>query len=246
MRWLLRPISFLETCRRRHGDAFSVRFLGFRSPLVMLSSPEALSTLYGERGHGLPPGRTVTLQPIVGPRSVLLLEGAEHLPRRRLMLTAFHGDRMRGYEGIVRDAAERELARWPAGEPFAVHPSMQAVTLDVILRAVFGLTAGQRRETLRARLRALLAETASTGAALAVLLRSAPLERIERLSRQIDELLLAEIAERRAADDGGGDICSELIAARFEDGGGMDDGEVRDQLLTLLLAGHETTATGLA
>src|SRR6202000_2252748 len=86
MRWLLRPISFLEACRRRYGDAVSVTFLRFQSPVVMISSPEALKALYSERGHTLPPGRTLSLRPIVGPRSVLLLEGADHLSRRRLML----------------------------------------------------------------------------------------------------------------------------------------------------------------
>src|SRR3954471_25045336 len=94
-RWLLRPISFLEACRRRYGDAFSVRFLGFQTPMVMVSDPDAIRALYSERGHGLPPGRTLSLRPIMGPRSVLLLEGAEHLSRRRVMLPPFHGDRMR-------------------------------------------------------------------------------------------------------------------------------------------------------
>ena len=95
MRWLVRPIAFLEACRRRYGDAFSVRFLGFETPLVMVSKPEVLRALYSESGHGLPPGRTLSLRPITGPRSVLLLDGAEHLSRRRVMLPPFHGDRMR-------------------------------------------------------------------------------------------------------------------------------------------------------
>ena len=112
-RWLLRPISFLESCRRRFGDAFSVTFLGFTTPMVMLSDPEAIRQLYSEREHGLPPGRTVALLPVLGPRSVLLLEGAEHLQRRRLMLPPFHGERMRAYESTVTDLAESEIATWP-------------------------------------------------------------------------------------------------------------------------------------
>ncbi len=109
-RWLLRPIAFLERCRRRFGDTFSVSFLGFETPMVMLSSPEAIRALYSERGHGLPPGRSVSLLPIVGARSVLLLEGSEHLARRRVLLPPFHGDRMRAYEQIVRESARREIA----------------------------------------------------------------------------------------------------------------------------------------
>src|SRR5213075_1516482 len=112
-RWLLRPIAFMEACRRRFGDAFSVTFLGFQTPMVMLSDPEAIRALYSERGHGLPPGRTLSLRPVLGERSVLLLEGREHLERRRVMLPPFHGERMRAYEPIVRAVAERELADWP-------------------------------------------------------------------------------------------------------------------------------------
>ena len=207
VRWLLRPIAFLEACRRRHGDAFSVRFLGFQTPMVMISGPEAIRALYSEAGHGLPPGRTLSLRPIMGPRSVLLLEGAEHLSRRRVMLPAFHGDRMRAYEATVREAAEREIARWPTDRPFAVHPSMQAVTLEVILRAVFGVDDAQRRQRLREQLVDLLRSTASAGLQFSVLLSRRlgtpdPLLSLQAQMAQIDELLLDEISARRADVDG--------------------------------------------
>jgi cytochrome P450 family 135 len=245
-RWVARPIRFLEDCRRRYGDVFSVTFQGFRTPLVMVSRPDVIRALYGERRHGLPPGRTVTLQPLVGPRSLLLLEGDEHLSRRKLMLPPFHGERMRTYEGVMREAAARELARWPEGRAFAVHPGMQAITLDVILRAVFGVADAERRERLRTLLANLLAATTSTALQVSVMFgRRRPLERLHDMALAIDDLLLAEIALRRGSG-GGEDICSLLVGARFEDGGGMDDREVRDQLMTLLIAGHETTATGLA
>jgi cytochrome P450 len=249
LRWLLRPISFLESCRRQFGDAFSVRFLGFRTPLVMIADPDAIQALYSVREHGLPPGRTLALLPIVGPRSLLLLEGREHLARRRLMLPPFHGERMRAYESIVRDAVARDVERWPVGQSFALHPRMQAITLDVILHAVFGVTDRGRRARLAERLGQLLAGTASLRLQFGVLLSRRvsgpdPLARLQALRREIDLLLAEEIAERRA--DPRDDILSMLIAARFEDGDAMDDGELRDQLMTLLLAGHETTATGLA
>jgi cytochrome P450 len=243
LRWLLRPISFLESCRRKFGDTFSVQFLGFETPMVMLSDPEAIRALYGNAEHGLPPGRTIALLPILGPRSLLLLEGREHLARRKLMLPPFHGERMRTYEATVREVVARDIDAWPEGEPFAVHPRMQGVTLEVILRAVFGVTDPTRRARLAERVGQLLADTAAWSLQLAVLLSRRfngpdPLAKLQGQRREIDALLDVEIAERRA--DPRDDILSMLIVA------GMDDAEIRDQLMTLLLAGHETTATGLA
>ena len=252
-RWALRPIAFLEACRRRYGDAFSVRFLGFQSPLVMISHPEAIKALYTSRESGLPPGRTVALEPVMGSRSVLLLEGREHLSRRKLMLPPFHGERMRAYESVITEATRSEIESWPLDTPFAIHSRMQAVTLEVILRAVFGVSDARRLAVLRRALVEMLAKMASVRLQLRVPLARRlggpdPLEEIRQDGRAADELLYAEIAERRA-DPGLSertDILSLLVAARFEDGGHMSDEELRDQLITLLLAGHETTATGLA
>jgi cytochrome P450 len=249
LRWLLRPISFMESCRRRFGDAFSVRFLGFQTPTVMLSDPDAIRALYTEPQHRLPPGRAVTLRPIMGARSLLLLEGREHLARRRLMLPPFHGERMRAYESTVREVVAREVEGWPERRPFALHPRMQAVTLEVILRAVFGMTDPVRRARLAGSLVRLLADTASGGLQLHTMVARRlggpdPLTRLQALRAEIDVLLAEEISVRR--DEPGEDILSLLIAARFEDGEPMGDAEIRDQLMTLLLAGHETTATGLA
>ena len=181
LHWLLRPISFLESCRRRFGDAFSVRFLGFQTPMVMLSDPEAIRALYANSEHGLPPGRTLALRPILGARSLLLLEGREHIARRRLMLPPFHGERMRAYEETVRSVVERDVATWPEGEPFALHPRMQRVTLEVILRAVFGVTDEARRERLAGLLGGLLADTASARLQFGVAARP-PLRRPDPLA----------------------------------------------------------------
>ena len=248
-RWLLRPISFLESCRKRFGEAFSVRFLGFTTPMVMLSDPAAIRALYTERRHALPPGRGVALLPVVGSRSVLLLEGSEHLARRKLMLPPFHGERMRAYESIVREVVERDVATWPAGQELSVHPRMQAVTLEVIVRAVFGVTDPARGERLRDLLRSLLDATASFGLQFGFMLARrlgapGPARELRALRAEIDALLLEEIAARRGTP--GEDILSMLLQARFEDGEPMGDQEVCDQLVTLLVAGHETTATALA
>jgi cytochrome P450 len=253
IRWLTRPVGLMESCRRRYGDAFSLTFLGFRSPMVLLSDPDAIRELYGEREHGLPPGRTATLLPVMGAHSVLLLEGAAHLERRRLMLPSFHGERLRTYETAIREIAEVEVARWPVDQPFALHPRMRAITFEVILRVVFGVTDPGRHERLGELLPRLLGETSSAGLSFRVLLARRfgwrdPLEGLAGLTGEIDATLFEEIAERRSGGGrgDGGEVLSLLMAARFEDGSEMSDRELRDQLVTLLLAGHETTATALA
>ena len=252
LRWLFAPIEFMEACRRRFGDAFSVRFLGFETPMVMLADPQAIRALYAEPAHGLPPGRTVALRPIMGARSVLLLEGAAHLERRRLMLPAFHGERIRAYEATMREIVEAEIDRWPLGAELALDTRMRAITLEVILRVVFGVTDPARLERLRELLPRLLEGTASIALSLRVMLarrrgRPDPLASFADLSAEIDEVLMEDIAARR--NGGGnqrGEVLSLLLAARLEDGSAMSDRELRDQLVTLLLAGHETTATALA
>src|SRR4051794_15566901 len=243
----------MESCRRRFGDAFSVTFMGFQSPMVMLSDPASIQALYTNPKHALPPGRTIALLPVMGPRSVLLLEGPDHLARRRVMLPPFHGERMQAYEETVRDIAVGEIESWPPGAELSLHPRMQAITLEVILQAVFGVTDDQRRERLRVLLPQLLDSTSSVSLQFKVLLsrrfeRLDPLGFVRELSAEIDDLLYAEIAERRRDPELAerADILSQLALARFEDGEGMSDQELRDQLVTLLLAGHETTATALA
>ncbi len=252
-RWLVRPIAFLQSCRSRFGETFTVQFLGSQTPFVMTSDPDAIRALYSRREHGLPLGRTFALRPVMGPRSVLLLEGAEHLERRRLMLPMFHGQRMLAYADTVHEIAEREIESWPLEKPFALHPRMQGVTLEVILRTVFGVTDSRRGDRLRRLLPHLLENISSPNVQFRVMLarqfnRPGPRAQLHDLTREIDDALLPEIAERRADPAVGdrGDILSMLTSARFEDGSAMDDRELRDQLVTLLLAGHETTATALA
>jgi cytochrome P450 len=243
----------MQECREKLGDSFSVKFLGFERPMVMISDPEAIKALYTERANGLPPGRNIVLEPIMGSRSVLLLEGDDHLARRKLMLPAFHGERMRSYQPVVEEIVAAEIDSWPIGEEFPIHSRMQAVTLEVILRVVFGVADGPRLEQLRGMLSKVLMETASPVAQLVGLATRrfggrGPWAKFESQLKAVDELLYAEIAERRS--DSGledrDDILSSLMLARFEDGEAMSDSELRDQLMTLLLAGHETTATALA
>ena len=252
-RWVRRPLELFEDCDRRYGDFFTLRLAGF-DPMVFTSDPDAVRALFAaDRDNRLPAGRTFVLEPIMGPRSVLLQEGDEHLRRRKLMLPAFHGERMRNYEGLITSITDREVAAWPDGQSFTLHPRFQALTLEVILAAVFGVVEGERADRLREHLGRVLYLTSSPSAMAIGLFtrrlgRFAPIRSFERLIERIDVLLGAEIAERRRASNLSDreDILSMLVEARFDDGTGMDDGEIRDQLMTLLLAGHETTATALA
>lgn len=250
-RVLVRPLPFLETWRRELGGTFQASIAG-PGELIFISDPESLKRLFGaDRVNTIAPGRNLILRPLLGPGSLLLQEDEEHLRRRKLMLPPFHGERMRAYEGVIAEATERAIATWPVGEPFRLHPSMQAITLEVILRAVFGVEDSARRRELSEALVWILTATASVravGFLFPQLRRVPPYRRLAERTRRIDEILAAEIAERRQAPDldEREDILSMLIQARFDDGAGMDDAELRDQLMTLLLAGHETTATALA
>jgi cytochrome P450 len=253
LRWTLRPLAFMNECRERYGDSFSLRFLGFERPMVMISDPAAIKALYMERENGLPPGRNIILEPILGSRSLLLQEGAEHLARRRLMLPSFHGERMRSYEAVLDEIVSAEIDSWPLEREFPIHSRMQATTLEAILRIVFGVADGPRLERLRGVLSTVLTETASPRSQLISLATRRfrggnAFARYESQLKEVDDLLFAEIAEHRTRPDLADreDILSMLMLAEFEDGGTMSDRELRDQLMTLLLAGHETTATALA
>jgi cytochrome P450 family 135 len=253
LRWTFRPLPFMQECRERYGDSFSLRFLGFERPMVLISDPAAIKALYTERSHGLPPGRNIILEPILGSRSLLLQEGAEHLARRRLMLPSFHGERMRSYEAALTEIATAEIDSWALHREFPIHSRMQTVTLEAILRIVFGVSQGERLERLRGMLATVLQETASPRAQLVGLATRrfggrGPWARFEGQLKAADELMYAEIAEHREKPDlqEREDILSMLMTAQFEDGERMTDTELRDQLMTLLLAGHETTATALA
>jgi cytochrome P450 family 135 len=250
-RFLVRPVPFFESWRRDLGETFAARLIG-PGDVVFVSDPESLKRLFSaDRVNTIAPGRNVALRPLLGSRSLLLQEGEEHMRRRKLMLPPFHGERMRAYESMIAEVTEAAIAGWPLGTPFPLHPSMQAITLEVIMRAVFGVTDAARLDQLREGLLAILGESASPTAIGLVMPGVRRLRRYRSFGERVadtDELLAAEIAQRRADPglDEREDILSMLIAARFDDGSGMDDGELRDQLMTLLLAGHETTATGLA
>ncbi len=250
-RFMVRPVAFFEHWRRKLGETFAARLLG-PGDVVFLSDPDSLKALFSaDRVNTIAPGRNIVLRPLLGPQSLLLQVDDEHLRRRRLMLPPFHGERMRAYEQTIAEVTAAEIAKWPRDSEFAVHPSMQAITLEVIMRAVFGVTDPARLAALRESLIALLTESASPsafGLLIPPLRRLRRYRDFERHAARADELLYAEIRERQRDPelDQREDILSMLVAAEFEDGSKLDERELRDQLLTLLLAGHETTATALA
>jgi cytochrome P450 len=246
--WWTRTVPLFERCRARYGTRFTLRLLQ-SPPTVHLSDPAEVKELFTAPPEMLHPGEGARiLEPVVGANSVILLDERAHLSQRKLMLPAFHGERMEALTGLLEDVTEREVAAWPLGEPVPLHPRLQALTLEVILRAVFGLDPGPRLDTLRDRLTGILELGAHPASMIPFLQRGKTWELFVRRRTETDELLFELIEERRAADDGDqrDDVLAMLLAARHEDGTPMSKHELRDELMTLLVAGHETTASELA
>jgi cytochrome P450 len=251
--WMFRPLPFMERCRARFGDVFTVRLPLSGGGVVNLCDPQLIRTVFGDRGDRLRAGEAnIVLQPVLGSHSVLLLDGPDHMRQRKLMLPSFHGERMQRYGPLIAAITARRVEGWPSGRAFPLRPQFQGITLDVILRAVFGLDEGERLVHLRGALESLLASGRNRLAMLPPLQRDlgglSPWGRLMRRRAACDALLYAEIRRRRAVSDlaDRDDVLSLLLLARDDQGRAMTDVELRDELITLLLAGHETTATSLA
>lgn len=252
LQWVMRPQEFAVRQRERFGDVFTLEFIDGQ-PLVVLSDPEDVRTVFTGSAEVMHAGEAnKLLAPILGSRSILLLDEAEHLRHRRLLLPPFHGERMLRYEQIMAEAAQRELATWQDGETIEMLPRMQAITLEVIMRAVFGIEDGLGKERLRVLLRTMLQQTTDMRQMALSLILGPDSERLQQrldeVLRPVDEELYRVIAEHRGAPDleQREDILSMLLLARDEDGEPLSDEELRDELMTLLLAGHETTASSLS
>ncbi len=254
----------MERAHARYGDVFTLHFVaravsGPYAPRdegrwVFLADPEHVKQVFTADPDVVRTGETNRfLLDLVGPASILVLDEPQHMERRRLLLEPLHGERVRRYGELIAQIAAAEVATWPRGAPLALWPRMQAITLEVIVRVVFGIA----EPAAVARWRALLATLLNRGTsahfvltqALSAALRGRPAGSAHRrLVAPLDAALAQEIARRRAADDAGGrhDVLSTLIAARREDGTALSDAELRDELVTLLVAGHESTATMLA
>lgn len=250
--WIARPGPFMERCRRRYGDTFTIRIRN-EGTWVFLTHPDDVKRVFTGDPRLLRAGEAnAILTPVVGHDSVLTLDEPRHMVERKLMLPPFHGERMQRYGETMAEVAREEVARWPVGTPFALWPRMQAITLEVIMRAVFGVSEAEDVSGLRERLRTMLNWTTNPSQMAFLAIRGP--SRIERnrvfrgMMDPVDEAVLAVVRSRReAADlDERDDILSMLLAARYEDGSAMSDSSLRDELITLLVAGHETTATSLA
>jgi cytochrome P450 len=247
-----RPFAYLERLRAQYGKRFTVRF-PLSPPFVAITEPDQIKEVYTAPADVLHPGEGAkVLEPVVGLNSVLLLDEEAHMRQRKLMLPAFHGERMERLTELVEEVTEREVAAW--GGVVDLHPRLQGLTLEIILRAVFGLDPGPRLDAVRERLTTFLAYGDKPITLLGqpprwlepLLERAGPVRGFLSMRDEIDAHLFQLIDERRASAGERDDVLSMLLAARHEDGSPMSGQELRDELMTLLVAGHETTATTLA
>jgi cytochrome P450 family 135 len=249
--WAIAPTWVMDQCAKRMGEAFTLTFAPSGMKLVMVSDPEAVKTVFTAPPEVAPSGAgNSPIAPIMGPSSVIVLTGPEHMRQRKLLLPPFHGERMREYEDTIVAATRRDMAGWELGRPMRLQERTRAITLEVIVRAVFGVQ-DERMVPLTAAIGALL-EPASSPRMVLFALRRFSLERptgaIGEGLDALDAVIYEELKRRREQQDLADrtDILSLLMQARDEDGEAMTDGELRDELVTLLLAGHETTATSVA
>ncbi|MBW4684561.1 MAG: cytochrome P450 [Komarekiella atlantica HA4396-MV6] len=256
LRWITSPMPYMEACAKRYGDIFALRLYKKSLPLVMVSNPQALQQiLTNDTKEFAAPGElNLLFEPLLGRRSVITISGAEHQRQRQLLMPPFHGERMRSYSQIIIDITGKVISQYQIGKPFNIRSATQAITLRVMMQAVFGLDEGPRAEKLQQFLADLL-EKGSSRLNVALLYFPAlqrdfgPINlwgKQMRRQQEADQLIYEEIRERREQNLSGTDILSLLMAARDEAGQPMTDEELRDELMTLLVAGHETTATAIA
>ena len=261
LKLIFRPLNYLENYAYRYGDIFKIG--GDTSPpFVYVSNPYAIKEIFSADPDQFETGRgNRSLNFILGDRSLILMDGEPHQRKRRLLTPPFHGDRLRTYSQLICDITEQVAHEWRVGAPFRVRESMQEVTLRVILRAVFGVDEGERLQQLRRKISVLMNAFAGSPLSSAVIFFRflqkdwgplSPWGRYLRLKQQVRDLIYAEIRERRAemqrseaAASTRTDILTLLMMARDEAGQPMDDKELHDELMGLLIAGHETTASAL-
>ncbi|HEV2859250.1 MAG TPA: cytochrome P450 [Solirubrobacterales bacterium] len=254
-RYLRDPLGFISRYRERYGDIFTVRF-PFFGQIVYVASPELVKEVFTASPGVFHAGEAnaTVLEPALGPNSVLTLDDEPHLRQRKLLLPPFHGERVRRYGELIEEVTRQDMETWPVGEPFALHPHTQRITLTVILRAVFGIT-DRARIDRAAELINEFSDRVTTITRMPFLRhgfgrRLGPWRRFVRARNRLDAFIYEEIALRRKQTEGEGeerdDVLSLLLQARDDDGSPMSDTELRDELVTVVGAGHETTATGLA
>ncbi len=255
VRYARDPLGFLIRLRERHGNIFMLDFPYFGN-LVYVADPVLVKRLFTGSPEQLHAGEAnaTVLEPALGPHSVLTLDEPPHMRQRKLLLPPFHGERIQRYGELIRKATLAEMESWPVGEPFALRPHTQRITLSVIMRAVFGVEDEQRLARFEGIIERF-SDRVSAVIAFPMLRRHlgpwSPWTRFVRAREELDSFIYEEIALHRAKRtpaEGAprDDILSLLLDAEHDDGSPMSDEELRDELVTVLAAGHETTATGLA
>ncbi|NEQ39841.1 MAG: cytochrome P450 [Okeania sp. SIO3I5] len=253
LQWVANPLTFMEKCARQYGDTFQIKL---NYPMVFISNPKAIEEIFKTNPKQFDSGvGNQVLLPLLGERSLLLLDGTTHQRQRKLLMPPFHGERMQAYGELIYNIAGQVASKWQVGEPFSMRQSTQDISLKVILQAVFGLYQGDRYNKIEQLLSEALESLGSPWKASMLFLKFlqidlgawSPWGRFIKQRQEIDELVYTEIAERRQQlDPERSDILTMLLLARDEEGQPMSDRELRDELMTLLFAGHETTATVLA
>jgi cytochrome P450 family 135 len=248
--WTMRPAAFLRRVHERFGDPATIRTLWTDEPMVLFSHPDAVRDVFRLDSAIAPAGQSWEfLRPFAGPHSILVLDGEEHLRERRLIQTPFHGERMRGFAPIVAELARRELSTW-SGRVIALE-RMKRLTLDTILRVVFGARSEREQTDLREAVHGTLDSVRSMPRMLAMSLVQrdlgprSPWGRF-RLAVERFDALLFEVVARRRAEASGDSMLALLLDQRDEDGNPPTDRHLRDQLVALLAAGHDTSAASLA
>jgi cytochrome P450 len=251
LRYVRDPLGFLSHYQRRFGDIYTIRF-PFFGRIVYVANPQLVKEVFTGSPAVFHAGEAnaMVLEPALGPHSILTLDDEPHLRQRKLLLPPFHGERVRRYGELIEEVTRREMATWPVGEPFALRSHTQRITLTVILRAVFGIT-DEVRIDRATRLIDNFSGRVSTIIRFPYLRRDlgphSPWRRFLRARAELDAFIFEEIALRRAeGEEQRDDVLSLLLRARHEDGSPMTDAELRDELVTVVGAGHETTATALA
>lgn len=250
------PIKFLETCASRYGDMFTLRVLGNNSPpVIFLSHPDAIQAVFTHLSDAFELGKvTHVFRPLVGERSLIMQEGQQHQRQRHLLMPALHRDRLEQQGELICHLAESQISQWQVGQSLCPRTQMSEISLQVILHIVFGIEGGDRYYHLKHLLTHLLESITSPLYSTQFFFpqlqknwgRWSPWGTFLRQRQQIDAAIYAEIAERRSQQIGNRtDILSLLLTARDDQGDAMSDQELRDQLMTLLLLGHETTASAL-
>jgi cytochrome P450 family 110 len=254
---IVNPTRFLDNCAAQYGDCFTVRVLGINSPpVVFFSHPQAIADCFAVPAKELDFKKaTHVFEPLFGTNSIVLQEGRSHNRQRQLLMPPFHGDRMKDYGKIICQITQEVTKTWTEGTPISMQQVMPDITLQIILQVVFGMSPGVRYYQLKELLSSLLEDV--TKPAYSTLFFFPPLQKdlgawspwgnFTRRREEIDQLIYAEIDERRLSNDASRtDILSLLMSARDENGQQMTDKELRDQLVSLLLLGYETTAAVLA